>query len=124
MLTNDKIDKYDIIIRLHPTRFVIERTGNAANMLPSAPIATIHEVSSTDSGPVVSGVSFDFSSGSTGATHDTMHPCENTIKFAIMEVDVNHALESFVKKNNSFFDRTLTCKDSIILIAHMANVVI
>lgn len=48
--------KQFFIIRLLPMRVVIQRNISAENTLPIGAIEAIHETSSNDSGPVVSGV--------------------------------------------------------------------
>lgn len=70
----DKMAKHDVIVRLHPSRFEIERNMNAVDKVPSDPIATTHEISSVDIGPVVSGVSSDIQSGNIGDIQPIIQP--------------------------------------------------
>lgn len=79
-LTTETMAKQFVIIRLLPMRVVIHRKIRAENTLPIGAIEAIHETSSNDSGPVVSGVSSDFSKGKTGVSQPTMHPCDKDIK--------------------------------------------
>lgn len=73
-LTTDTMAKQFVIIRLLPMRVVSHRKISADTTLPIGAIDAIHDTSSNVNGPVVSGVSLDFSNGNTGVIQPTMHP--------------------------------------------------
>lgn len=73
-LTTETIAKQLVIIRLLPMRVVIHRNMRAEKTLPIGAIEAIHETSSSDNGPVVSGVLSDFNRGKTGVSQPTIQP--------------------------------------------------
>lgn len=80
-LTTDTMAKQFVITRLLPMRIVIHRKIKADNTLPIGAIEAIHDTSSNDNGPDVSGVFSDFNNGKTGVSQPTIQPWDKDIKF-------------------------------------------
>lgn len=112
--TTDTIAKQLVIMRLLPMRVVIHRKIRAENTLPIGAIEAIHETSSSDNGPVVSGVSSDFSKGKTGVSQPTMQPWDNDIKLTTNARNWNYYFSPSI-------NLVITSKDGIILVTKMTN---
>lgn len=101
--TTETNAKQLVIIRLLPMRMVTHRKIIAEKILPIGAIDASHDTSVNDNGPVVNGVSSDFSNGKTGVNQPTIHPCEREIKFAKGRNEILKIFNSIVERCGSVY---------------------